>query len=335
MPPNETATAEPPKTLPLAARITGDPLQRSLIARLAAKFHVDADKMMGTLKVTAFRQRANDPEPTNEQMMALLIVADQYGLNPWTKEIYAFPDKGGIVPVVGIDGWSRIVNQHDQFDGVEFVFGPPVEKRKGAPEWVECIMYRKDRAHPTKVREYLAECWRDTGPWNSHPSRMLRHKAFVQCARIAFGFVGIYDEDEAQRILEGEATRVGDALPSAVDMLNAKIRPAQQPVDPASSGAAPASPGTAIDAEIVGTGSEPASATAPTPEPLKPTAKSGKAKGPLFTVDELREKIARARDSEALALARDLIGSIDAEAARADLIGAADRRAAELTTTEG
>jgi hypothetical protein len=30
---------------------------------------------------------------TDEQMMALLIVADQYGLNPFTKEIYGYPDK--------------------------------------------------------------------------------------------------------------------------------------------------------------------------------------------------------------------------------------------------
>jgi hypothetical protein len=29
---------------------------------------------------------------------------------------------------------------------------------------------------------------------------MLRHKALIQCARLAFGFAGIYDEDEATRI---------------------------------------------------------------------------------------------------------------------------------------
>jgi hypothetical protein len=31
---------------------------------------------------------------------------------------------------------------------------------------------------------------------------MLRHKAMIQCARLAFGFVGIFDEDEAERIRE-------------------------------------------------------------------------------------------------------------------------------------
>jgi hypothetical protein len=29
---------------------------------------------------------------------------------------------------------------------------------------------------------------------------MLRHKAMVQCARLAFGYAGIYDADEADRI---------------------------------------------------------------------------------------------------------------------------------------
>ena len=70
-----------------------------------------------TLKATAFKGQVSDA-----QMVALLVVSNQYGLNPWTKEIYAFPDSNnGIVPVVGVDGWSRIINNHPQFDGMEFV----------------------------------------------------------------------------------------------------------------------------------------------------------------------------------------------------------------------
>lgn len=88
-----------------------------LIQRFAERFSVDPNKLFDTLKATAFKQR-DGSAPTNEQMMALLVVADQYGLNPFTKEIFAFPDKqAGIIPVVGVDGWSRIINQHDQFDG--------------------------------------------------------------------------------------------------------------------------------------------------------------------------------------------------------------------------
>lgn len=163
----------------------------SLTGKLAQRFDMtNSPELLDTLKATAFKGQVSDA-----QMTALLIVANQYGLNPWTKEIYAFPDKNnGIVPVVGVDGWSRIINEHSQFDGLEFVQDE---------EACTCIVYRKDRSHPIKVTEYKSECNRNTGPWQSHPKRMLRHKAMIQCARLAFGFVGVYDQDEAERIVEG------------------------------------------------------------------------------------------------------------------------------------
>lgn len=168
----------------------------SVLVRMAGKYGVDAEKMLATLKATAFRG-----DVSNEQMMALLVVADQYDLNPWTKEIFAFPDRNnGIVPVVGVDGWSRIINTNPQFDGMDFVDGPL--GNHSIPEWIECVIHRKDRTHPIRLREYFEEVYRDVGPWKSHPRRMLRHKAMIQCARLAFGFVGVYDQDEAERIIE-------------------------------------------------------------------------------------------------------------------------------------
>lgn len=188
-----------------AAIVTQQPIAQppSLIAKMASRYSVDAGKMLATLKATAFKG-----DVSNEQMMALLIVADQYGLNPWTKEVYAFPDKNnGIVPVVGVDGWARIINNHPQFDGMEF---------EQDPESCTCTIYRKDRAHPVVVTEYMSECKRGTGPWGSHPRRMLRHKAMIQCARLAFGYAGIYDPDEADRIIERDITPAQeDPLPIA------------------------------------------------------------------------------------------------------------------------
>lgn len=168
----------------------------SVLVRMSERYGVDPDKMLHTLKETCFKGNVS-----NEQMMALLVVADQYGLNPWTKEIYAFPAQGGsIVPVVGVDGWSRIINTNPEFDGMDF--GEGELNSKSIPSWIECSIYRKDRSHPIKVKEYFEECWRDVGPWKSHPRRMLRHKAMVQCARLAFGFAGIFEQDEAERIID-------------------------------------------------------------------------------------------------------------------------------------
>lgn len=148
-----------------------------------------------TLKSTCFKGPVTDA-----QMVALLIVADQYKLNPFTKELYAFPDKNnGIVPVVGVDGWARIINENPAFDGMDFEMAPDGSE-------CTCRIYRKDRSHPISATEYMAECKRGAGPWQSHPRRMLRHKAMIQCARLAFGFAGIYDQDEAERIVERDIT---------------------------------------------------------------------------------------------------------------------------------
>src|SRR5688572_7893234 len=165
---------------------------RSILVRMADRYGIDPTKMLDTLKQTAFKGNVS-----NEQMLALLVVADQHGLNPWTREIFAFPSQQGIVPVVSVDGWAKIINSHPSFDGMEFK-----EDEKG--EWIECSIYRKDRAHAVTIREWMAECRRDTGPWKSHARRMLRHKSLIQCARIAFSFAGIYDQDEAERIIEAE-----------------------------------------------------------------------------------------------------------------------------------
>jgi len=161
------------------------------INELATRFDLPkSEELYQVLKSTAFKGDVSDA-----QLSALLIVANQYGLNPWTKEIYAFPDKNnGIVPVVGVDGWARIINSNPQFDGMDF---------DQTADACTCTIYRKDRSHPTKITEWMAECKRPgVKPWESHPYRMLRHKAMIQSARIAFGFGGIYDADEAERIIE-------------------------------------------------------------------------------------------------------------------------------------
>ena len=175
----------------------------NLSTKLAERFGMGTDGDVVTiLKATAFKGPATDA-----QLVALMVVAQQYGLNPFTKELYAFPDRNnGIVPVVGVDGWSRIINSHAQFDGMDFTQDEIS---------CTCTIYRKDRNHPVKVTEYMAECRREgVGPWKSHPYRMLRHKALIQCARLAFGFVGIFDQDEAERIVEAEADKVPRISPT-------------------------------------------------------------------------------------------------------------------------
>ena len=160
--------------------------------KLGEAFGMEAkgQELIQILKSTAFKGQVSDA-----QMAALLVIANQYRLNPFTNEIYAFPSNGSIVPVVGVDGWARIINGNGQFDGMEF---------EQDAESCTCKIYRKDRTHPVSVTEWMDECRRNTQPWKSHPKRMLRHKAMIQAARLAFGFAGIFDEDEAERIKDAK-----------------------------------------------------------------------------------------------------------------------------------
>lgn len=295
----------------------------SLITKFAGRFGVEPNKMMATLKATAFYSAT--VEITNEQMMALLVVADQYNLNPFTREIYAFPDKqkGGIVPIVSIDGWARIINDQETLDGIEFVDGPAGDKHKNAPEWIECVIYRRDRSKPTRVRERLGECYRDTGPWNSHPARMLRHKALIQCARVAFSLSGVYDEDEAQRIIEGTSSRVPDASP-AIAAINAEVAGDRQPIDGEST----------REQHVEGDGTQAASAStdaapaAASTEGEAPTATVNDA--PTFTFAEVSAKINSATNTDELNAAVDLIKHVPDPAHQKELREAAKSRAKEL-----
>jgi phage recombination protein Bet len=212
----------------MATELTTAPAPKtSLVTRTAERFGIDAARMLPTLKATCFK---SSTPASDEQMIALLIVAEQYHLNPFTKELYAYPDKGGIVPVVSVDGWARIINEHPMLDGIDFDYAPD-----GA--WVTCILHRKDRAHPIRITEFLEECIRPTEPWRKSPRRMLRHKSLIQCARIAFGFAGIFDEDEAQRIVavsghaepkSSAAARVREAMTPRVDSDTGEIEDARQ-----------------------------------------------------------------------------------------------------------
>jgi phage recombination protein Bet len=169
---------------------------QSALAVMAGRLQCDPAKLLGTLKSTVFKGA------TDEELMALTVVANQYGLNPFLKEIHAFAGKGGgIVPIVGIDGWLRIINDHPQMDGIETDY---TLDSAGQPISCTCTIWRKDRSRPVKVTEYLSECRRPTDPWKM-PFRMLRHKAEIQAARVAFGLGGIYDEDEAHDMKPAQA----------------------------------------------------------------------------------------------------------------------------------
>lgn len=147
---------------------------------------------------------------TQADLERLLLTAERLGLDPLSNEIYAIEKaavagkKAQIIFVVGVDGWTKIINSHPAFDGMKFVESEPGDDE--LPLYLECTIFRKDRKVATTVREYMYEVHTNQGAWLTHPRRMLRHKAMVQCARVCFGLSGIYDPDEALRVSQTHET---------------------------------------------------------------------------------------------------------------------------------
>lgn len=185
------------------ATVTEAP-RRSVLMTMAARYNMEPAAFEQTLRATVVPNNC-----TKEQFAAFLVVANEYGLNPLTKEIYAFPSRGGgIQPIVPIDGWTNIINSHSALDGIEF---DDHHDEKGKLTAITCRLWRKDRSKPIVVTEYMSECVRQTDTWKQYPHRMLRHKALIQCARYAFGLAGIVDPDEAERI--GALSPMRDVTP--------------------------------------------------------------------------------------------------------------------------
>ncbi len=164
----------------------------SALNLMASRLSCDPAKLLSTLKATVFKG-AND-----EEVMALVVVSNEYLLNPILKEMYAFPAKGGgIVPIVSVDGWNKMLIRQPDFDGIEFEFD---HDDKQQPTACTATVHIKNRSHPMKITEYFAECFRNTDNWKNMPHRMLRNRTLCQASRMAFGFSGVYHEDEANTI---------------------------------------------------------------------------------------------------------------------------------------
>jgi hypothetical protein len=173
----------------------------------ARRLRLEPHTLLSHLKLAA---AANIESWTVTEARRLLQRAMQLGLDPLAGEVYLqsreSPEQGGgadsvgLPPllVVSLDGWCRVLNSHPMFDGVSFSQPEPGED--GLPAWLECTIHRKDRRVATSVREYMQESRQPYGAWLSHPARMLRHKALVQCARVCFALVGVLDPDEAERV---------------------------------------------------------------------------------------------------------------------------------------
>ena len=164
--------------------------EKGLIATMAKQYNLDPKTFKATIMAAAVGGGKNMDMLSLAQ---LLLVANEYKLNPVTKEIYAFPSRNGLQPLVGIDGWIKLANRHPEFDGIQTEV---VNDKDGNMIGMTATVWRKDRSQPVVETEFLSECRKNTDLWKRMPNRMMKHRAKAQAIRTAFGFAGIYLPDE-------------------------------------------------------------------------------------------------------------------------------------------
>lgn len=180
------------------------------LQQVAKRLAVSEDELKGIVMSTVMPNSGQ--RITESQFISFIALANEYKLNPLTKEIYAFPTKGGgIQTIVSIDGWLGMINNHPHFNGMTF---DDASDENGKLISITCSIYKKDIEHPIQVTEYMQECAGTSDFWKRWPARMLRHKAVIQAGRYAFGLSGISDPDEADRFEEDKEIQVNVVLPS-------------------------------------------------------------------------------------------------------------------------
>ena len=192
----------------------------SIVAANTGASEGDIEKVINGMIISAKGQHG--AVATVAEVAVFTGVCSKYGLNPLVKECAAFISSGKLQVIVMIDGWYRMVNRQDNFDGVEFV---DTLDGEGKIISITCKMYLKNRSRPVCITEYMAECTdKKSSVWTRWPNRMLRHKAYIQAARVAFGISEVIDNDEVSRIDSNSGKSVErDITPQVQSPSNAEI----------------------------------------------------------------------------------------------------------------
>ena len=178
--------------------------KRSILDKMSKVYGIMPDTLHKTLVKTIF---PSEKKATPEQVAAFLVVCDRTGLDPFQREIYAFPARdGGIVPVIGADGYYRALKDDTSITGIGVDYS-----YDSSDALFSCTarIYKGGETPYVEITEFLKENKRSTPNWNQMPHRMLRHRALMQATRIACGLHGVYTHEEAADI-PGVDTRTVD-----------------------------------------------------------------------------------------------------------------------------
>lgn len=170
--------------------------QQSVARTTAAFLGVPPDKVC-TLLQNVWRVTKGQPPLSPQEMFCGMSLIARYGLDPIAREVYVTRDKTGrLITIVGIDGWIKILDRTDHYDGFEQEIATD---DSGKVVWVETKIHSTRRSHPAVYRAYMDEYVKLGGYVAAQiPSHMLRIFSLRHAARMFTPLGGAVTEEEAR-----------------------------------------------------------------------------------------------------------------------------------------
>jgi len=217
------APAPPTKPIepagPLDAAIAATVDRAASIRNTAARFlGVPGPKVCALLR-NVWRVTKGQPELTDSEMFMGMSLIARYGLDPIAREVYVTRDKSGrLLTIVGIDGWIKILDRTEHYDGWEQEC--KWSRDETVLDSVTTRIFSKTRSHPTVYTAYRIEYARlggfmaaeDKIPWH-----MLRLFSLRHAARLFTPIGGSVVMEEEARWMQAESPAIQSAAPPNED----------------------------------------------------------------------------------------------------------------------
>lgn len=206
-PQTETTTET---TTVLDAAIAATEKNQTLTEKAAALMGVPADSLLTILR-GVWTTKKGEPDLTQTDMFIGIGIVAKYDLDPIAREIFVTKSKGKLITIIGIDGWIKILDRTEHYDGFEMKLH---EDSNGVIDWVDATIHSKTRSHPSTYRAFRDEYAKLSGfMYDKIPTHMLRIFALRHAARLFVPLGGtVMMQEEADAILGNKASTTGSRV---------------------------------------------------------------------------------------------------------------------------
>jgi hypothetical protein len=210
----QAATEQTTEQTPLEKVIEVTQRQQSIAATAASFLGVPPAKVCALLR-NIWKPSKGQPELTDSEMFAGLSMIARFGLDPVAKEIYVTRGSKGLMTIIGIDGFVKILNRTEGYDGFEWEMHFSQDGK--TLEWVETRIYSTKLSRPICYRAFANEYMRIAGVVAKDlPSHMLRLFSLRHAVRLFTPLGGsVVTEDEARWMDAYQPGEVATNRPSA------------------------------------------------------------------------------------------------------------------------